>query len=105
MTVDNQPPGTFLLTTIDPVTEVRYFSPTGAVPINSTFSASVDMSGVTLAAARVSLPVTVEATGGITVLGSTPQYVTVELDELITRNDVPCGSTTAPRRTGSRSAR
>ena len=29
----NQPPDTFLVTTLDPVTEVRYFSPSGARPI------------------------------------------------------------------------
>jgi YbbR domain-containing protein len=87
--VENQPAGTFLLTTIDPVTEVRYFSPSGQVPINSTFSATVDVSGVTPGSGKVSLPVNVEATGGISVLSWTPARVTVQLDELITRDDVP----------------
>jgi len=87
--VENLPAGTFVLKTIDPVTEVRYFSPSGAVPINSTFSATVDVSGVTPGSGKVSLPVTVEATGGITPLSWTPQSVTVELDELTTRDNVP----------------
>ncbi len=87
--VVNQPPDTFLLTTIDPVTEVRYFSPSGEVPFTSTFSATIDLSTVTPGSGKVSVPVTVTSAGGITVLGWTPKSVTVELDKLVTRENVP----------------
>ncbi len=31
----NEPPGSFLLTTLDPVTEIRYFAPSGTRPLSS----------------------------------------------------------------------
>ncbi len=88
--VVDQPSDTVLLTSIDPVTEVRYFSPSGAVPITSTFSATVDVSDVTPGSGPVSVPVVVTSVDDrINVIGSTPDVVTVQLDSLVTRNDVP----------------
>ena len=48
---------TFLLNTLDPVTEVRYFSPSGRRPVASTFSATVDLGDVPAGNGPVSVPV------------------------------------------------
>jgi YbbR domain-containing protein len=88
--VVNQPENTFLVTSVDPVTEVRYFSPSGAVPITSTFRATVDITGVEPGSGPVAVPVVVESVDRrITVIGSTPDVVTVQLDDLVTRHNVP----------------
>ena len=44
--VRDQPPDTQLLKTIRPVTEIRYFAPSGVRPIESDFEAWVDLSDV-----------------------------------------------------------
>jgi len=86
----DQPDDTFMLKTLDPVTEVRYVSPTGAVPITSTFEATVDVSGVTPGSGPQSVPVVVTSSDDrISVIGSTPDVVTVQLDTLVTRDNVP----------------
>ncbi|MEX1171585.1 MAG: CdaR family protein [Chloroflexota bacterium] len=81
------PRDAFLLTTIEPVTEVRYFSPSGIPPIESSFEAWVDLSSVEVGGGPVTVPVQVRA-AGITVVGHTPEVVTVELDRVVTA-DVP----------------
>ena len=88
--VENQPVDTFLLTTVDPVTEVRYFSPSGAVPITSTFTATVDVADVVPGSGPTSVPVVVTSVDtSIQVISSTPAKVTVQLDALKTRDNVP----------------
>lgn len=78
-----QPPDTFMVTVMEPVTEVRYFSPSGVSPITSTFLASVDLSDVTPGAGPVTVPVSVESIDErIEVIGFSPDVVTVQLDPL-----------------------
>jgi YbbR domain-containing protein len=80
---ENKPPDTFVVTVLPPVTEVRYFAPSGVPPITSTFRASVDLSDVEPGAGLVSVPVSVEAIDPrITVIGFTPAVVNVQLDSL-----------------------
>jgi YbbR domain-containing protein len=85
----NQPPETQLLTTIRPVTEVRYFSPSDARPIESDFEAWVDLGDVTPGAGPTSVPVQLRAIDPrVQVVSFQPQAVTVDLDKL-DRRSVP----------------
>jgi YbbR domain-containing protein len=87
--VRDQPPDTFLLTTIRPVTEIRYFSPSNVRPISSDFEAWVDLSDVVPGSGRQSVPVQLRSIDPrVRVLGFEPQNVTVELD--------PVGTKTVP---------
>jgi YbbR domain-containing protein len=81
--VREQPPGTFLLNTIRPVTEIRYFSPRGVQPIAADFQAWVDLSDVAAGSGPQSVPVQLRSTDQrVTVLGYQPQAATVELDRV-----------------------
>jgi YbbR domain-containing protein len=83
-----QPTDTFIVTPIPPVTEVRYVSPSGARAISSTFTASVDLSKV-VPGTTVSVPVDVQSIDDrIDVISFSPDQVTIQLDELVTR-EVP----------------
>jgi YbbR domain-containing protein len=85
----NQPPDTFLLTTIRPVTEIRYFSPSGARPIESDFEAWVDLGDVTPGGGPTSVPVQLRAVDPrVQVVSFQPQAVTVDLDK-VDRRSVP----------------
>ncbi len=96
----NLPEKTFLLTTIEPITEVSYFSPTGVPAIASSFEAWVDLSSVPVGTGPVTVPIQVRAIDGrLTVVGSTPDVVTVELDRVITR-EVPVDVQHAPAPAG-----
>ena len=87
--VRDQPRDTFNLTTIRPVTEVRYFSPAGVKPITSDFEAWVDLSDVTPGIGPQSVPVQIRSVDPrVTVVGFDPQVVTIDLDTLDTK-DVP----------------
>jgi len=80
-----QPDNTFILQDIPPVTEVRYVSPSGARAISSTFTATVDLSGV-VPGSPTSVPVVVRSVDDrINVIDFTPDVVTVQLDELKTK--------------------
>jgi len=80
------PPKAFLLTTLSPVTEVRYFSASGVPAIASSFEAWVDFSDVPIGGGPVTVPIQVRAIDErITVRGFTPDVVTVELDRIATR--------------------
>ena len=82
----SQPANTFILQDIPPVTEVRYVSPSGARAISSTFTATVDLSGVVPGSGPVSVPVVVQSIDDrINVIDFTPDVVTVQLDELKTK--------------------
>ena len=84
--VRGQPADTFLLTDPDPVTVVRYTSPSGVRPITSTFKAWIDISGIEPGSGPQSVPVTVESIDDrITVFGQEPDRMTVNLDRLATR--------------------
>ncbi len=84
--VVGQPDDTFLLTAVEPVTTVRYFAPSGVRPIAATFTATVDLSGVEAGTGPRLVPIVVTSLDErITVLGSDPDVMTVELDSLQTR--------------------
>lgn len=101
VTVQSQPDGSFLLTPPGQVTEVRYFAgPDVPTPISASFIAYIDLAGVTPGSGPRSVPIRVEAIDPrITVLGSEPAAVIVELDTLkeatvpvvIERGTVPSG--------------
>lgn len=81
--VVGQPAGTVLLSPIPPVTLVRYFAPPDINPVNGTFVASVDLSGVDPLAGTTSVAVTVRsADPRINVLGSEPAFVSIRLERL-----------------------
>jgi YbbR domain-containing protein len=81
--LNGQPPDTFLLTTLDPVTEIRYFAPSGTRPLSSDFEASIDLSGVQPGSGPQRVPVRVVSIDDrITVVGVQPAAVTVDLDRL-----------------------
>ena len=94
------PDDTFLLTAIEPVTEVRYFSPTGVPAIASSFEAWIDLGSVPVGSGPVTVPIQIRAIDErLTVVGSTPDVVTVELDRIITR-EVPVDVQYAPAPAG-----
>jgi YbbR domain-containing protein len=79
----SEPPGAFLLTTLDPVTEIRYFAPSGTRPLSSDFEASVDLSGIQPGSGPHRLPVRVISIDNrIRVVSVQPSEVTVDLDRL-----------------------
>jgi YbbR domain-containing protein len=76
-----QPADSFLLTSIDPVTEIRYFGPPGANPRSSDFEASIDLSGIQPGGGpqRVRVQV-ISIDTRIRIVGVQPDQVTVNLD-------------------------
>lgn len=81
--VRGYPPDSFLLTIPDPVTEIRYFAPSGTRPLESDFEASVDISGVQPGSGPQRVPVRVVSIDErITVVGVQPSAVTIDLDRL-----------------------
>jgi len=77
------PADSFLLTSIDPVTEIRYFAPSGTRPLSSDFEASIDLSAVQPGSGPHRLPVRVVSIDDrITVVSVQPAAVTVDLDRL-----------------------
>lgn len=89
VTPREQPPDTFLLTTLRPVTEIRYFTPSNVRPISSDFEAWVDLSDVSPGSGRRSVPIQLRSIDPrVRVLGFEPQTVTVELDR-VTQKTVP----------------
>lgn len=81
--VEGAPADGFQLITIDPVTEIRYFAPSGVKPLSSDFQATVDLSGIQPGSGRQLVPVHVTSIDNrITVVGVTPSAVTIDLDRL-----------------------
>jgi len=81
--VAGAPADGFQLITIDPVTEIRYFAPSGTRPLSSDFIASIDLSGIQPGSGRHQVPVHVTSIDDrITVVGVTPATVTIDLDRL-----------------------
>lgn len=81
-----QPADSFLLNSIDPVTEIRYFAPAGTRTLSSDFEASIDLSGIQPGSGPQRVPVRVVSIDDrITVVGFQPSEVTVDLDRLGTR--------------------
>jgi YbbR domain-containing protein len=84
--VQGQPNDTFLLTAVEPVTVIRYFAPSGVQPIAATFTATIDLADVEPGGGPKLVPIVVTSLDDrITVLGSQPDVMTVELDALETR--------------------
>ena len=82
----NQPPNTIILNNIDPVTEVRYFSPSGRRAVATTFSASVDLANVPIGAGPQLVPVSLTSIDpDINIVSFTPDRVTVDIDEVASR--------------------
>jgi YbbR domain-containing protein len=87
--VRNQPSDTVLLTIPEPVTTIRYVAASGVRPITSTFSAWIDLAGIEPGSGAKSVVVHVESIDDrISVYGSEPDRVTVNLDKLA-RKKVP----------------
>ena len=86
----NQPADTVVLpSTPLPVTQVRYFAPTGVQVATSSFLATIDLSGQEGKVGVVSVKIDVTTPDSrINVLGYEPAFATVELDGL-TSLDVP----------------
>jgi YbbR domain-containing protein len=82
---DTLPPDMFLLNTLDPVTEIRYFSPSGRRPVASTFTATVDLSNVPPGTSSVPVVVRSNDPSEIQVVSFSPDRVTVELDTIAER--------------------
>jgi YbbR domain-containing protein len=84
--VRGQPDQTFLLTEPEPVTSIRYISPSGARPITSTFEAWIDLDGIEPGSGPKSVPVHVRSIDDrISVYSSEPDRMTIELDKLAER--------------------
>jgi YbbR domain-containing protein len=77
------PADAFLLTSIDPVTEIRYFAPSQTRPLSSDFEATIDLSGIQPGSGPHRVPVRVVSIDDrITVVGVQPAEVTIDLDRL-----------------------
>jgi YbbR domain-containing protein len=87
----NEPPDTVVSpSTPPPVTSVRYFASSGVTVATSTFVATIDLAGFDDKVGVVSVRIVVSTPDPrIRVLGYTPDFATIELDELKSLNDVP----------------
>jgi YbbR domain-containing protein len=84
--IENQPSNTVLLTNPDPVTQIRYFAPTGVPVATSTFRATMDLSDVQPTGQVTSVRIEVDSPDGrVRVLSFEPAFATIQLDELITK--------------------
>ena len=78
-----QPADSFLLTSIDPVTEIRYFASSDIRPLPSDFAASVDLSAIQPGSGPQRVPVRVVSIDTrIRIVGVQPDEVTVNLDRV-----------------------
>lgn len=78
-----QPADSFLLTSIDPVTEIRYFAPSDTNPRSSDFEASIDLSGIQPGSGPQRVPIRVVTVDTrIRIVGVQPDQVTVNLDRV-----------------------
>ena len=82
--VVNQPDGTVRLTSPESVTQIRYFAPSGVPVATSTFSATVDLSGVQSTGGVASVRIQVTSVDGrVRVLGYEPAFASIQLDLLV----------------------
>ena len=78
-----EPEDSFLLTSIEPVTEIRYFAATDIRLLSSDFTASIDLSGIQPGSGPQRVQVQVHSVDDrIRIVGVTPDHVTVDLDIL-----------------------
>jgi YbbR domain-containing protein len=86
----NDPPQTYVLTPPPPVTLVRYFAPTGVPVAASSFLATIDLETFGDSVGVVSVPISVTSPDPrIRILGFEPTYATIELDTLVSVDDIP----------------
>ena len=85
--IRNQPTSGFMLTTVRPVTEIRYYSPSGIQPIASDFEAWIDVSDVEPGSGAQSVPVQLRSVDPrVTVVDYQPKVVTIDLDKVSTKS-------------------
>jgi YbbR domain-containing protein len=88
--VINQPPDTVVLTGPPPVTQIRYFAPTGVPVASSTFIANVNLAGTDGKTGIVSVPIDVTSPDPrIHILGYEPSFAPIELDLLVSKAGIP----------------
>lgn len=81
--VVGEPADGFMLTTIDPVTEIRYFATSDTRPLATDFAASIDLSNIVPGSGPQQVPVRVTTIDSrITIVGVVPGRVTVNLDRV-----------------------
>ena len=87
----NEPPDTVVSpSTPPPVTQVRYFAPSGVAVATSSFLATIDLAGVSDRTGVVSVGIEVSSPDSrIRVLSWVPNFATIELDELVSRQGIP----------------
>ena len=78
-----EPADAFMLTTIDPVSEIRYFAPPGPPPLATDFEASINLSNIVPGSGPQQVQVRVTTIDSrITIVGVVPGRVTVNLDRV-----------------------
>jgi YbbR domain-containing protein len=87
----NEPPDTVVFpSTPLPVTQIRYFAPSGVPVATSTFLATIDLAGLEERVGVVSVRIAVTTVDSrVRVLGYEPPSATIELDRLVSRPGVP----------------
>jgi YbbR domain-containing protein len=88
----NEPTNTVVFpSTPQPVTEVRFFAPSGVGTVaTSTFVATIDLAGLEGRVGVVSVRIDVTSPDPrINVLGHVPNFATIELDQLKSQPDIP----------------
>jgi len=88
--VINQPPKTVVITGPPPVTQIRYFAPSGVSVTGSSFIATANLAGMDGKTGIVSVPIDVTpADPRIRVLGYEPSFAPIELDNLVSKAGIP----------------
>jgi len=78
-----EPADAFMLTSIDPVTEIRYFATSDTRPLATDFAASIDLSNIVPGSGPQQVPVRVTTIDSrVTIVGVVPSRVTVNLDRV-----------------------
>jgi YbbR domain-containing protein len=87
----NEPANTVVTpSTPDPVTDVRYFAESAVPVATATFLATINLAGLEGRTGVVSVPIEVGTPDSrITVLGFSPTFATVDLDQLRSRPGIP----------------
>jgi YbbR domain-containing protein len=74
----------------DPVTQVRYFAPTGVSVAPSSFLATINLAGFEGKTGLFNVPIDVVSPDSrVRILGYVPPYATIELDTLTSKENVP----------------
>jgi YbbR domain-containing protein len=88
--VIKQPPDTVILSTLPPVTTIRYFAPSGGLAANSSFLATVDLANLAGKTGIFSVRIDVSSPDPrIKVLSYEPNFAQIEIDKLDTRSGIP----------------